>query len=463
MGAGNPILNNEQGPFERAPELATRVAQPGGVIRRNLKMQVYLGIAVLFIVATAVSSLRHKPTAKQRNQATPMAQTSDANIEEMRKSLELQQRQAAAIRLPNQPEGATPTPGESSAPNPAALAYNCVSGQPCPATTPSSYQQYQQQLSPEQQEQMQIANQERELAYKARFASNLAYSQSHAIRGPSSLVATNQPLTNDRGLDSARPSDTTFNVPASYSATSRETLAAPAQSTSLVQSAPSPQPSKESDELTANKRASEININSATGQPYVVYEGTLIETALINRLDGAASGPVKVLVTNPVYSHDHQHVLIPDGTVVLGETHKIGNAGFGQQRRLAVVFHRMIMPDGYSVDLDQFHGLNQIGETGLKDKVNNHYVQIFGSSIALGIIAGAAEVSNTGGVLTGNGADAYKYGVASSLSQSATTILDRFINIPPTITIREGHRVKVYISQDLLLPAYENHTMASTF
>jgi type IV secretion system protein VirB10 len=230
-----------------------------------------------------------------------------------------------------------------------------------------------------------------------------------------------------------------------------------------VQSAPSPQASKEGEEQTAGKRPSEININSATGQPYVVYEGTLIETALMNRLDGDASGPVKVLVTNPVYSHDHQHVLIPDGTVVLGETHKIGNAGFGQQRRLAVVFHRMIMPDGYSVDLDQFHGLNQIGETGLKDKVNNHYVQIFGSSIALGIIAGAAEVSNTGGVLTGNGADAYKYGVASSLSQSATTILDRFINIPPTITIREGHRVKVYISQDLLLPAYENHTMASTF
>ena len=210
------------------------------------------------------------------------------------------------------------------------------------------------------------------------------------------------------------------------------------------------------------KRPAEVNINSATGQPYVVYEGTLIETALMNRLDGDASGPVKVLVTNPVYSHDHQHVLIPDGTVVLGETHKIGTTGFGHQRRLAVVFHRMIMPDGYSVDLDQFLGLNQIGETGLKDKVNNHYFQIFGSSIALGIIAGAAEVSNSGGALTGNGTDAYKYGVASSLSQSATTILDQFINIPPTITIREGHRVKVYISQDLLLPAYENHTIPST-
>src|SRR5262249_50559021 len=125
MSASNPMLNNEQDPFERAPELATRVAQPGGVIRRNLKMQVYLGIAVLFIVATAVSSQRHKPTTKQQNQDTLMAQTSDANIGEMRKSLELQQRQAASIRLPNQPEGAAPTPADS-APNPASLAYNCV-------------------------------------------------------------------------------------------------------------------------------------------------------------------------------------------------------------------------------------------------------------------------------------------------------------------------------------------------
>jgi type IV secretory pathway VirB10-like protein len=461
MSASNPMMNNEQGAFERAPELATRVAQPGGVIRRNLKMQVYLGIAVLFIVATAVSSLRHKPATKQQNQVTPMAQTSDANIEEMRKSLELQQRQAAAIRLPNQPEGAMPTPADSAA-SPASMSYNCVPGQPCPPTTPSSYQQYQQQLSPQQQEQMQLAQQERELAYKARFASNLAYSQSHAISGPSSLVASTQALMNGRGIDSALPVQTNLNLP--YALASSGTVAAPAQATSLTESGPSSQEaSREREDQAANKRPSEVNINSATGQPYVVYEGTLIETALMNRLDGDASGPVKVLVTNPVYSHDHQHVLIPDGTVVLGETHKIGNAGFGQQRRLAVVFHRMIMPDGYSVDLDQFHGLNQIGETGLKDKVNNHYVQIFGSSIALGIIAGAAEVSNTAGVLTGNGADAYKYGVASSLSQSATTILDGFINIPPTITIREGHRVKVYISQDLLLPAYENHTMASTF
>ena len=52
----------------------------------------------------------------------------------------------------------------------------------------------------------------------------------------------------------------------------------------------------------------------------------------------------------------------------------------------------MLMPDGYSVDLDQFHGLDQIGQEGLKDQVNNHYLQIFGTSIALGVIAGASQI-----------------------------------------------------------------------
>jgi type IV secretion system protein VirB10 len=156
-------------------------------------------------------------------------------------------------------------------------------------------------------------------------------------------------------------------------------------------------------------------------------------------------------------------VLIPDGTIVLGEARKIGSAGFGQQRRLAVVFHRMIMPDGYSVDLDQFQGLDQIGEEGLKDKVNNHYLEVFGTSIALGVIAGAAQITQGGGVYVGSGPQVFTNGAASSASQSATTILDHFLQIPPTITIREGHRVKVYFTQDMLLPAYENHTIPQTF
>ena len=123
----------------------------------------------------------------------------------------------------------------------------------------------------------------------------------------------------------------------------------------------------------------------------------------------------------------------------------------------------MLMPDGYSVDLDQFQGLDQAGATGLSDQVNNHYLQIFGASIALGVISGAAEATMYGSGYNISGPAMYEQGVASSLSQSGADVLDRFINILPTITIREGHRIKVYLTQDMLLPAYENHTMPGDF
>jgi len=42
-------------------------------------------------------------------------------------------------------------------------------------------------------------------------------------------------------------------------------------------------------------------------------------------------------------------------------------------------------------------------------------------------------------------------------------VLDRYIQIPPTITVREGHRVKIYFTQDMLLPAYDNHTIPQSF
>src|SRR5436305_12542403 len=106
-------------------------------------------------------------------------------------------------------------------------------------------------------------------------------------------------------------------------------------------------------------------------------------------------------------------------------------------QRLAVIFHRLIMPDGYAVDLDQAPGMNQIGETALHDKVNNHYFRIFGSSIAVGAIAGLASIGASNSAATGlpaSSTSAYREGVSSSLSQSSLRILDRFLNIPPTIT-----------------------------
>jgi type IV secretion system protein TrbI len=188
---------------------------------------------------------------------------------------------------------------------------------------------------------------------------------------------------------------------------------------------------------------------TATNEPrYTLYEGTIIETVLTNRLDGTFSGPVNCLVSVPVYAADH--LVIPAGARVLGEARAVNTFG---QSRLAVTFHRVILPNGVHVSLDTFDGLNQVGDLGLRDQVNRHYAQIFGVSLALGAIAGFAQGQSSVG-LDATAVDTYRRGTAASVSESSARVLDRFLNLLPTVTIREGHRIKVYLSNDLDLPAY---------
>jgi type IV secretion system protein TrbI len=200
---------------------------------------------------------------------------------------------------------------------------------------------------------------------------------------------------------------------------------------------------------------SPASANAAARKTYVLFEGTILETVLINRLDGGFAGPVECLLSTDVYSNDRQHLLIPAGSKLLGETRKVDTFG---QTRLAVVFHRALMPDGYSVSLDGFKGLNQIGDTGLRDQVNNHYLRIFGVSLAVGAL-GAVSEGGTASALNATGGDLLRQGFAQSTAQSSAQILDKFLNVMPTVTIREGHRVKVYLAGDLALPDYLNHKM----
>lgn len=256
-------------------------------------------------------------------------------------------------------------------------------------------------------------------------------------------------------------------------------IAAPAPPPSGLDTSPVPQPFKDvppnsisplpvpndSRETTQDRKeevktpaaVSATPANTAAGKTYILFEGTILETVLINRLDGGFAGPVACLLSTDVYSSDRQHLLIPAGSKLLGETKKVDTFG---QTRLAVVFHRVLMPDGYSVSLDQFKGLDQIGDIGLRDQVNNHYLRIFGVSLAVGAL-GAVSEAGTGGALNATGGDLMRQGFAVSTAQSASQILDKFLNILPTVTIREGHRVKVYLAGDLLLPDYLNHKMPS--
>lgn len=193
---------------------------------------------------------------------------------------------------------------------------------------------------------------------------------------------------------------------------------------------------------------------SPAGPLHRILEGTIVDAVLTNRLDGTTAAPVNCLVTNPLYSHSGQHILIPAGARLLGETKPVQSFG---ETRLAVSFHRLVMPDGRTYRLDQFLGLNQIGDAGLKDRVNQHYLATFGAAAAVGLISGLSQFIGSAGLGRGDGDDRTVIiagGVGDATSQATLQVMNRFLNRLPTVTIREGHRVKVYLTSDLELPAY---------
>ena len=171
-----------------------------------------------------------------------------------------------------------------------------------------------------------------------------------------------------------------------------------------------------------------------------IYEGSFLEAVLLTQLTGDFPGPVLAMVSVPFYSADRQRILIPRGTRVVGTARAVQDP---DQSRLAVAFHRLILPDGSWIDLE-FTGLNQAGEGALRDEVDRHYFSTFAAAGAIGVVSGLA--------LAGGSPFGLRAGVGQGLGQSATSVLDRFLNRLPTITIRAGHRLRIWFTSDVLVP-----------
>ena len=180
-----------------------------------------------------------------------------------------------------------------------------------------------------------------------------------------------------------------------------------------------------------------------------IYEGSFLEGALITQLSGDFPGPALAQVSVPFYSSDRQRILIPRGTRAIGTAQAVTNR---DQTRLAVGFHRLIFPDGRWVSL-KFEGLDQVGTTALEDKVNRHYVQMFAAAGAVGILSG---LTLQGSNPYAGGQQGFRAGAGQGFGQAATQIMQRFLNRLPTITIRAGHRLRIWFTADVLIPAKTN-------
>jgi type IV secretory pathway VirB10-like protein len=197
--------------------------------------------------------------------------------------------------------------------------------------------------------------------------------------------------------------------------------------------------------------------DSYDGRLYRVYEGTVLEGVVTNHIDGGFSGPIMVMLTTDYYSHDHQQLLMPQGTRLIGTVQSVGNA---QQRKMFVTFHRAICPDGFSLQLDKYVGLDPVGTTGLATKVDHGYLQAFAAAAAIGGLGGLAQIGNNGSVLSPS--TEIRNGISEQSATEGEQVLNHFLDRLPVITLEEGSRARVYIGTDILIPSYAEHRVDPT-
>jgi len=388
---------------------------PRGVVPRRFQTWLMVGLAVGIVLVILITGERQPPTT-QTAAAVALAAPNPDRLRDYQERL-----RAMEARQALEPQAAQPL----ASPEP----------------------RYEQPTGPPPEDP--IATERKRREYDSLFASNVVSSRRPEGERPDSSTST-APATSSPSPSGEASLD---EIAQAVVRATAGTLASARQDSVPV--APVQPSATSTNASVAEGRAPERTAPiSPSGPMHTLLEGTVIDAVLTNRLDGNGAAPVNCLVTNPAYSHSGQHVLIPAGARLLGETRPVQSLG---ETRLAVAFHRVVMPDGSTQRLDQFLGLNQIGDAGLRDKVNQHYWSTFGAAGAVGLISGLAQWIGTAGIAGGAGDRTVIIAgsAADGASQASLQVMNRFLNRLPTVTIGEGHRVKVYLTSDLQLPAYE--------
>lgn len=187
--------------------------------------------------------------------------------------------------------------------------------------------------------------------------------------------------------------------------------------------------------------------------PYQVMAGAVIPGTLITGMNSDLPGTVIGQVNMNVYdSKEGKYLLIPQGTKIIGIYDT--KTAFAQTRG-HVIWQRMIFPNGKSLILPNFSGADQSGYVGFKDKVKSHYARVVWSSvIGAAITGGVAAATNT----DDNNSFKEEAGAQASnnISNATNNIVNKNLNISPTVIIRPGYKFNIIVDKDLLLEPYED-------
>ncbi|AZO55776.1 MULTISPECIES: TrbI/VirB10 family protein [unclassified Mesorhizobium] len=202
--------------------------------------------------------------------------------------------------------------------------------------------------------------------------------------------------------------------------------------------------------VAADRRTVAPDHVMAPASPYVLQAGAVIPAALITGIRSDLPGQITAQVTENIYdSPTGRALLIPQGTRVIGEYDN--GVGFGQ-RRVLLVWSRLIFPNGRSIVLERQPGANAQGYAGLEDGVDYHWAELFKAAALSTILSVGAEAGSSG--QESDILHALRSGASDSVSQVGQEIVQRQLQIAPTLNIRPGFPVRVLVTRDLVLEPY---------
>ena len=178
--------------------------------------------------------------------------------------------------------------------------------------------------------------------------------------------------------------------------------------------------------------------------------GSIIAASLITGINSDLPGRVIAQVTENVYDTvTGNHLLIPQGSRVIGTYDSV--IAFGQERAL-VVWQRIIMPDGSSIVIENLPATDNAGYAGLEDEVDFHIWRLL-QGIALSTLLGVSTELSFGEE-EGDLVEAIRESTQDNVSQVGQSLVERHLDVQPTITIRPGWPLRIIVNTDLVLRPY---------
>ena len=189
--------------------------------------------------------------------------------------------------------------------------------------------------------------------------------------------------------------------------------------------------------------------------PYTIMAGSLLAASLVTGLNSDLPGTAIAQITESAFdTATGEHLLIPQGSRLIGKYDSV--VAFGQKRAL-VVWSRIILPNGDSVTIDNLPAADTAGYAGLEDNVDPHSWQILKGIGLATVFAISSELTlgNSGDTVV----QALRQSIQTNTNQAGQRMVERELDVQPTITVRPGWPLRVIVTKDLVLKPYRGGSL----